>query len=209
MVIAFAGRFNADFLVAAAKELVQATGEPGFASWGMAFCYGNRLETRRSGKSGAEGFSFSELSDVKTDMALLVLNESPEAVMPLVRREKGKDWSWCTQPSLPSGGEPAAIAADYARRLLLELDPEDPVGTTEKVRQTGPGQSCFFSSVELLFADLRSPAVTGQEPGAWLGTGQLVSLLSPVPLRQLPNIEWEAVPAQTALVFTRFRHELP
>lgn len=209
MVIAFAGRFNADFVVAAAKELVQATQQPGFASWGMAFCYGNRLETRRSGKPGVEAFSFSELSDAKTDMALLVLNESPEAVMPLARREKGKDWSWCTQPSLAPGGEPAAIATDYARRLLLELDPEDPVGTTEKVRQTGPGQSCFFISVELLLADLRAAAVPGQEPGVWMGTGQLVSVLSPVPLRQLANIEWEQVLPGAALVFTRFRHELP
>jgi hypothetical protein len=210
VVIAFAGRFDSDLVAAAAKGLVQALPEPGLSGWGMAFCYGNRLETLRGDKPGEGGYSFEELAEVKTDMALLALNEArPGALpMPVSRRDKGRDWAWCPQAAVlaDAGGEPAS---EYVRQLLLELDTEDPLASTEKVRATGPNQSFFFIGVELLLADLRVNAVAGQEPGAWMGKGQLVSILSPVPLPQLSSFEWEPVPVGSTLVLTRFRHELP
>ncbi len=210
MVIACAGRFNADFIADAGRQLVAALPEVSFAGWGLSYCYGNRLESRRSAKPGAEGIVFTGLEDVKTDMVLLALNETgADAGDPLARRDKGRDWAWCARPSSAPGSEPALRTAEYARRLLLELDPDDPVATTEAVRAAGPACSCFFISADLLLADLRVPALAGQAPAAWQGTGQLVTVLSPLPLEQLPNITWEPVEPGTALALTRFRHELP
>jgi hypothetical protein len=217
MVFAIAGRFSTDLAAQVARELMAGVTGPGYENWGMAYCYGNRLETMRTHRDSAGELATGSLAEAKTDMALLCFNE-PGAVQPLVRRERNQAWAFACEGRVPepeklTTGEGIADPHNPEERLFLHLvdkfDPDDPVGSVESRVSQGLGELRFF----LMNADVLVTAagVSGEGTGSelWLGRAQLIRVISPVQIESVPGIEWERIPDRTVLALTRLRRTLP
>jgi hypothetical protein len=136
--LAAVGRFQMDVL---ARETLAAAGADGEAGgWGIAYCYGNRLETIRSALPCAHDPDFGKLDDLRTDMALLCIGgmtpASPRELKPYLRRETGHTWTFAHsgivkhEERLDTGGritDSKNPSERYFLYLLGKLDEQTPV----------------------------------------------------------------------------------
>lgn len=207
MVVAIAGRFRATLAAEIGAELA---GKAAYDNWGMAYCFGNRVEVQRApGRAGA--LDFSTLAALKTDMAILCLNED-KVQQPWVRREKGRTWAFASAGRVPELGKQVTMPGTLCpeERLLVRLagkfSPDDPLGLVEKHRPEGSEKLRF-----LLMNDEALVLSTGEattEPEMWFGRAPLLRVVSPVQLNAVPKVQWEPLPHNSILALSRYRHAL-
>src|SRR5512135_983783 len=85
-----------DILASAARGVAGADCDSG--GWGVAHCYGNRLEMIRSAQPCAQDPDFGKLNELRTDMVLISIGgmapASQRELRPYVRREGGHVWAF-------------------------------------------------------------------------------------------------------------------
>jgi len=221
--VAAAGRFQMDILVRAARGVAGADCDSG--GWGLAHCYGNRLETIRSAQPCAQDPDFAKLEEIRTDMVLVSIGgmspASPRELKPYVRREAGHVWAFCHpgivehEDRLETGGritDSRNPSERYFLHLLSKLNEQSPVESlTDAIAALGDEGSlsfCMMCAEMMLVGCWYGGA---HEPGGplWLGEGGLARYFSTKPLVALPEVRWQAMPNRTVLAITRTRRELP
>jgi len=199
-----------------ARQLVGSEAQPGYESWRMAYCYGNRIEVVQSHRNPGGELALDGVAEVKTDMVLLCFNK-PGVEQPLVHRKNNKTWAFACQGKVPEpakllAGEPVIDVRSPQGRffsyLLDGFNPDDPVGSVESRLVRGPEEPRFF----LMNAEALTISTGGDvpeaEPGLWYGRSNLTRVISPVRLQSVPDTEWEPVPERTVMSLTRFRYAL-
>lgn len=212
-----------DVLTRAARAVAGTDCDSG--GWGLAHCYGNRLETVRSAQPCAQDPDFSKLDELRTDMVLVSIGgaatTSPRELKPYVRREAGHVWAFCHPGAVKGEGrlETGGRIADsrnpserYFLHLLSKLDEQSPVESLTNaiaaLEDEGSLSFCMMCAEMALVGCWYGGA---HEPGGplWLGEGGLARYVSTKPLVSLPEVRWQAMPNRTVLAITRTRRELP
>jgi hypothetical protein len=221
--IAAAGRFQMDMLARAAREAAGADCDSG--GWGVAHCYGNRLETIRSALPCAQDPDFGKLDEIRTDMALICIGgmapASPRELRPYIRRETGHIWAFAHsglvrhEDRLDTGGritDSKNPSERYFLYLLSKLEEQSPAESlTTAMAALGEEDSlsfCMMSAEMMLVGCWHGGASEPGEP-LWSGEGGLARFFSTKPLLSLPEVQWHAMPNRAVLAITRTRRELP
>jgi predicted glutamine amidotransferase len=212
-----------DMLARATFTVAGADCESG--GWGLAHCYGNRLETIRSALPCAQDPDFGKLDELRTDMVLASIGgatpASPRELKPYVRREAGHVWAFChpgavqNADRLETGGritDSRNPSERYFLHLLNKLDEQSPVESlTNAISALGDVGSFSFCMMcaEMMLVGCWHGGT--HEPGGslWAGEGELARYFSTKPLVSLPEVRWQAMPNRTVLAITRTRRELP
>ncbi len=213
-----------DILARAARGAADADCVSG--GWGVAHCYGNRLETVRSAQPCAEDPEFGKLAELRTDMVLMSIGgpvpSSPRELKPYVRREAGHIWAF-THPGLvarecrlDTGGritDSRDPSERYFLYLLSKFDDQSPVeslaSAVAALEDEGSLSFCMMCA-EMMIVGCWHGGTTA-EPGGqlWVGEGALARCFSTRTLPSLPDFHWHAMPNRTVLAITRTRRELP
>jgi hypothetical protein len=226
--LVMAGRFGFNMLAEATREAAVLADGHRFAGWGTAYCYGTLLESVKQESKKPGELDFGCLSESKTDMALVHLTElnsgdsfpRPSEQQPLVRREPERTWAFChdgrpiTPAKLRTGtrmSDGSGMSERYFHHVLEAIDVDDPVESMTRMHaglDDEPGQSMFLLSTDVLVVSVWDGSAEAGEPGSlWLGRGELMRVLAPMPLRSLDQFRWERIPNRTVLAFSRYRHE--
>ena len=221
---AAAGRFTMDWFLSASlmsgKELGEG-GEPR-GGWGLAYCHGNRLEVVKSHRSRTESAVFSQLLELRTDMAMLYLHDpeqvlSPRLVQPFIRRESGDAWAFLYTGQIPNltglfSGSRYPDGPDPGEQLFMYvLDrfwQEEPVASVNAViSRLNPDAELSFClmSAEIMVAVCRFQDIKTSPGRLWLGKGELVRIVSSPPITQIPGVTWEPLLSNQVLVINRQR----
>jgi len=183
LLIAAAGRFQLDQMLDAAVARVKPEGETG--GWGVAYCYGNRLESIKSSHPCGKDPDFRKLAELRTDMALICPDNKAKVSMrelqPFVRRETGKTWGFyhhgeiLRPQQLDIGGrlpDSTSGSERYFLYVLGLLDPESPVETVTAALVPLTGEQtlsfCLISSEALVavsWYEAEKPTGQGSERG--------------------------------------------
>jgi predicted glutamine amidotransferase len=219
MLAAVAGRFRMSQLLEAVRAQVGADAELG--GWGIAYCYGNRLEVIRSAERCDRDPAFHQLTELRTDMLLLVPDNRPglppREVQPFSRRESGHSWAFAhagtvVHPEeldmgsrLPDSGHPSE---KYFLHLMARLDAQDPVvamtAALNEMRGDGGLSCCLLNSEFMVVASWAGL----QQPGLWQGRGEMVLYVCTHPLRMIQDVAWEPLDPRSVLAVGRARREL-
>ena len=221
--IAAVGRFQMEVLARATREDAGEDCDTG--GWGVAYCYGNRLETIRSALPCAQDPDFGKLNELRTDMALVCIGgmtpASPRELRPYLRRETGHIWTFAHsgivkhKDRLDTGGritDSKNPSERYFLYLLGKLEEQSPVESlASAMAALGDEDSlsfCLMCAEMMLVGCWHGAAPESAEP-LWSGEGGLAKYFSTKPLHSLPEVQWEAMPNRTVLAVTRTRRELP
>ena len=221
--VAAAGRFQMDAVARAALATAGADRDSG--GWGVAHCYGNRLETIRSAQPCAEDPDFGKLAELRTDMALVSIGgmppASPRELRPYIRRETGHIWTFAHsglvkhEDRLDTGGritDSKNPSERYFLYLLGKLEEKSPVESlTSALAVLGDEDSlsfCLMCAEMMLVGCWYGDASETAGP-LFSGEGELARYFSTKPLASLPEVQWGAMPNRTVLAITRTRRELP
>lgn len=221
--MAAAGKFQMDIVIRATRAVAGADCDSG--GWGVAHCYGNRLETIRSAQPCAQDSEFGRLDEIRTDMVLVSIGgpapASPRELRPYVRREAGHVWAFCHpglvkhEDRLGTGGritDSRKPSERYFLHLLSKLDEHSPVESLTNaiaaLEDEGSLSFCMMSAEMTLVGCWYGGA---HEPGGplWSGEGELARYFSTKPLVSLADVRWQVMPNRTVLAITRSRRELP
>ncbi len=221
MFVAAAGRFRMNHLVAAVLAAIRPETELG--GWGIAYCYGNRLEFTRSAIPCYQDLDFHQLGERRTDMMVLVPDNRPgisaRETQPFARREARQNWAFChhgevvrpdeldTQTRIPDSDSPSERLFLH---ILARLDREEPVETvTAALRglRADKGLSCCLIGSEMMVVASWFDSQPDYH-GLWCGRGELVRYVSTEPLRSLPDIEWEPAGTHCVIAIRRTRREV-
>lgn len=217
--LAAAGKFTMDWLLSIANHPETAGVDGG---WGVAYCYGNRLETIRSPRSRKEGKEFSQLAELRTDMAMLYLHDTgeiltPRTVQPFVRREAGGVWAFCHIGHIehpeklnlgrryPDGPAPSEA---FFMHILNQFRPEEPVESIFALLSGIPDEVALsFSLIAADFIVAASWFSEGEKVPIrlWFGKGKLVRVLATHPFENLAGVVWEVLANRSLLVINRER----
>ena len=221
--IAAAGRFQMDIIARATREAAGADCDSG--GWGVAHCYGNRLETIRSAQPCAQDPDFGKLDEIRTDMALACIGgmapASPRELRPYIRRETGHIWAFAHsglvkhEDRLDTGGritDSKNPSERYFLYLLGKLEEQSPVESlTSAMAALGDEDSLSFCMMcaEMMLVGCWHGDASESTGRLWAGEGELARYFSTKPLVSLPEVRWQAMPNRIVLAITRMRHELP
>jgi hypothetical protein len=221
--VAAAGRFKMDVLARAAREAAGADCDSG--GWGVAHCYGNRLETIRSAQPCALDPDFGNLDELRTDMTLICIGgiapASPRELRPYLRRESGYVWTFAHsglvrhEDRLDTGGritDSKNPSERYFLYLLGKLDEQTPVESlTNAMAALGDEDSLSFCLMcaEMMLVGCWHANPPEKAGPLWSGEGELARYFSSRRLSALPEVRWEAMPNRAVLAITRTRRELP
>jgi hypothetical protein len=222
VIAAAAGKFDIDLLIRAAVQMTKDESHRKLRSWGLAYCYGNRLEAAKVGLDAGQEPGFEKLADVRTDMAVLALGLTSEqetpVLQPLLRKEKKQMWAFCSGAGLP---RPETLDTGRLRpqgdstqellflHLLSRLKEEDPVRsvrTTLEAMDVEAGLSLLLLSTDMLVvARWTGAPEPGDKSGMWLGQGPLLRIAAPTPLRELERVEWGKLGDRSVVAISRLR----
>ncbi|UCG42380.1 MAG: hypothetical protein JSU73_10975 [candidate division WOR-3 bacterium] len=225
MIAAAAGKFGIDLLIGAALQMTRDEPDGELRSWGLAYCYGNRLEAAKVGLGAGQKPDLERLADVRTDMAVLALGLSNEqetpVLQPLLRKEKKQTWAFCSGAGLP---RPEGLDTGRLRpqgdsvqellflHLLSRLKSEDPVGsvrTTLEAMDVEAGLVFLLLGAEVLVAARWIGTAQPEEKSEmWLGQGPLLRIVAPTPLRELERVEWGKLGNRSVMAITRLRRPI-
>lgn len=221
--VAAAGRLQMQVLVRAAREVAGANCDAG--GWGMAHCYGNRLETIRSAQPCAIDPEFGKLEETRTDMTLVCIGgmvpASPRELRPYVRRETGHTWAFAHsglinhEERLDTGGritDSKNPSERYFLYLLSRFEEKSPAESlTAALAAMGDEDSLSFCMmcVDMMLVGCWHGSAAESGGQLWSGEGGLARYFSTKPLVSLPEVRWQALPNRTVLAITRSRRELP
>ncbi len=218
-----AGKFQMDIVIRATRAVAGVDCDSG--GWGVAHCYGNRLETIRSAQPCAQDPEFGRLDELRTDMVLVSIGgaapASPREFRPYIRREAGHVWAFCHpglvkhEDRLGTGGritDSRNPSERYFLHLLSKLDEQSPVESLTNaiaaLEDEGSLSFCMMCAEMALVGCWYGAAHEAGGP-LWLGEGGLARYFSTKPLVSLPEIRWQVMPNRTVLAITRTRRELP
>jgi hypothetical protein len=219
---AAAGRFEMARLLDVARSGPDA--EPG--CWGLACCYGTRLEALRSPHLPARDPEFGRLAELRTDMTCLLVEPGTgrgvREIQPFVRRDSGRLWSFCQSgtvadpQSLDTGGRIVDSQSPSERlflHLLNRLDNDAPVESVAAALgelESEPALSFWMMSCDLtIVASWHRPDTSDGEGVLWIGSGELVRFVASRPIPGVQETVWERLPDRTVFGITRERWELP
>lgn len=164
-------------------------------------------------KSGSDKVTGRQ-SEQTPDRLVTQSSAHPPGSQPFYRRERQSSWAFChsgaiRQPANLDPGERIPDSRNASERYFLHLlktfDADDPVGSVTGALSRladEPELTFVLLSTETLVAARWHLASTG--PSLWYGTGQLVRMVSSVPL-QLSTIAWEEVANRSVLAVNRTR----
>jgi hypothetical protein len=221
--IAAVGRFQMDVLAGVAREAAGADCDSG--GWGVAHCYGNRLETIRSAQPCAQDPDFGKLAEIRTDMALICIGgmtpASPRELRPYIRRETGHVWAFAHsglvkhEDRIDTGGritDSKNPSERYFLHLLSKLEEQSPAESlTSAMAALGDEDSLSFCMMcaEMMLVGCWHGGAPDSIAPLWAGEGVLARYFSTKPLVALPEVHWQAMPNRAVLAITRTRRELP
>jgi hypothetical protein len=225
VIAAAAGKFGIDLLIGAALQMTRDEPRGKLRSWGLAYCYGNRLEAARVCLDAGQQPGFEKLTDVRTDMAMLALGLSTEqetpVLQPLLRKEKKQMWAFCSGAGLP---RPEGLDTGRLRpqgdsmqellflHLLSRLRSEDPVSsvrTTLEAMDVEAGLVFLLLSAEVLVAARwTGTAQPDEKSEMWVGQGPLLRIVAPTPLRELERVEWGKLGERSVVAISRLRRPI-
>ncbi|MEO0071619.1 MAG: class II glutamine amidotransferase [candidate division WOR-3 bacterium] len=217
--LAAAGKFTMEWLLSILNNPETAGVEGG---WGVAYCYGNRLETIRSHHSRKEGEEFNQMKEIRTDMAMLYFHNTdekltPRTVQPFVRREAGEAWAFChighiEHPErLNLGGrypDGPAPSETFFMHILNQFRAEAPVESVYALFSTTPDEGTLsFSLMSPNFVVAASWFNEKEKKPIrlWFGKGKLVRLLATYPFENLAGVVWEVLANRSVLIINRER----
>lgn len=193
--------------------------------WGVAHCYGNRLETIRSAQPCAQDPDFGKVDEIRTDMALVCIGgmapTSPRELRPYVRRETGHVWAFAHsglvkhQDRIDTGGritDSKNPSERYFLYLLSKLEEQSPAESlTSAMAALGEEDSLSFCMMcaEMALVGCWHGEASESTGRLWVGEGALARYYSTKPLVSLPEVHWQAMPNRIVLAITRTRRELP
>ncbi len=212
------GKFTMDWFLSVAT---QSEKQEVAGGWGLAYCFGNRLEIIRSHHPRKESPEFSHLKEIRSDMATLYLHAAnqiltPRTIQPFVRRERGQVWAFCyfgniEHPEKLDTGGRYPDGPDLGELLFIHIlnrfNPAEPIESvlallSELVEPTLI--FCLMSADYLVVADWcneeREPRLS-----LWFGKGELLRLIATHPGPNLPGIVWEIIPHHSVLIINRER----
>ncbi|MGQ9708573.1 MAG: hypothetical protein ACUVUR_06865 [bacterium] len=221
---AAAGRFTMDWFLSAglmSKTKLDQGDEPR-GGWGLVYCHGNRLEVVRSHRPRTEHAVFSQLVELRTDMATLYLHDeeqllSPRLVQPFIRRESGDAWAFSylgqiPHPEMlvsgwryPDGPDPGELLFMH---VLDQFQKDQPVESVNAIiAQLGHEARLSFClmSAEIMVAACGFGTIKNHAGGLWLGKGELIRVLASLPDTELPGLSWEPLTSNQVLVINRQR----
>lgn len=225
MIAAAAGKFDIDLIIRAAVQMTKDEPHRKLRSWGLAYCYGNRLEAAKVGLDAGQQPGFEKLADVRTDMAVLALGLTSEqeapVLQPLLRKEKKQMWAFCSGAGLP---RPETLDTGRLRpqgestqellflHLLSRLKVEDPVKsvrTTLEAMEVEAGLSFLLLSADMLVVACWNGASQPEgESELWFGQGPLLRIVAPTPLRELERVEWGKLGDRSVVAVSRLRRPI-
>jgi len=221
--VAAAGRFKMDVLARATRAAAGVDCDSG--GWGVAHCYGNRLETIRSAQPCSQDPDFGKVYEIRTDMALICIGgmapASPRELRPYIRRETGHIWAFAHsglvkhQDRIDTGGritDSRNPSERYFLYLLSKLEEQSPAESlTSAMAALGEEDSLSFcmTSAEMALVGCWYGDAAESTGRLWVGEGELARYYSTKPLVSLPEVHWQAMPNRTVLAITRTRRELP
>ena len=225
MIAAAAGKFDIDLLISAALKMAQDQPHHKLTSWGLAYCYGNRLEAAKVSLDAGQQPGFEKLADMRTDMAVLSLGLSGEpqstVMQPLLRKEKRQTWAFCSGAGLPrtEGLDPGRLLPQgdsvgelLFLHLLSRLKTEDPVGsvrtTLEAIDVEAELSLLLLSADILVAASWGGDSQSENRSGLWLGQGPLLRVVAPTPLRELERVEWGKLAHRSVVAISRLRRPI-
>ncbi len=212
-----------DTLARAVLEVAGADRDLG--GWGIAYCYGNRLETIRSAQPCGQDPDYGKLNELRTDMALICIGgmipASSRELRPYLRREIGHTWAFAHsglirhEDRLDTGGritDSKNPSERYFLYLLGKLEEEVPVeSATKAMAALGDEDSlsfCLMCCEMMLVGCWHGDLPESAEP-LWSGEGELARYVSTKPLQSLPEVGWTPLPNRAVFAITRARRELP
>ncbi|MEO0080133.1 MAG: hypothetical protein ABIK44_05605 [candidate division WOR-3 bacterium] len=229
VLLAAAGRFKMEWLkttaeTLASKESKETSAEPAAiptpGGWGVAYCYGNRLESLRSNRHWQLDPDFAQLPEIKTDMAMLYLHGpgtrlGPREVQPFVRFEQGQFWAFShlgtitTQDRLDTGNrlpDSNSLSEKYFLHILEGLSLEDIPGSVaarQKLLSQEPSLSfCLMRSdlmiVSCLFREKSAPG------RLWFSRSELLLVMASQPIPSGSPLS-----SGSLIAITRQRREIP
>lgn len=212
-----------DVLATATRLVAGADCDSG--GWGVAHCYGNRLETVRSAQPCAQDPDFGKLDEIRTDMALVCIGgmapASPRELRPYLRREASHLWAFAHsglvrhENRLDTGGritDSKNPSERYFLYLLSRFEEQSPVESlTSAMAALGDEDSLSFCMMcaEMMLVGCWYGNASELNGRLWSGEGELARYFSTKPLVSVPEVRWQAMPNRIVLAITRMRHELP
>lgn len=223
LLVGAAGRIPVNSLVRAAVDVAGTDAAVG--GWGVAYCYGNRLETKKSVNPCTQDPEFALVPEIRTDMALLCIggekNQSYQReVRPYTRREVGHTWAFChygtvRHPDRLDTGGRITDSANPSERLFLHLlnrvSLQDPVeSATRALEALGeePALSFCLLSADMMLVGSWHDDAPETSDRLWAGEGLLVRYFCSKPVETLDDVSWEQMPNRTILALMRTRREL-
>lgn len=198
--------------------------EPG--NWGIAYCYGTRLEALRSPHPPQRDPEFDKLTELRTDVACLWAESGVvhgvRELQPFLRRDSGRVWAFChfgqvLRPEQLDVDGRIVDSQSPSERLFLyvlnRLDQEQPMESVAAALGELVGEtalSFWLMSTDLvLVASWHGDETQDGEGVLWMGKAELVRYVTSRPLPNVAEVSWERLPAKTVLAITRERRELP
>lgn len=237
--VAAFGRFTIKELIAAAQSLPFEQGrplspqeaaaapapDPLAGAWGIAWCYGDRLEHIRSNRPHTADPEFAKLAEVRSDMALICLHPplrrlKLREVQPFVRREPDTTWAFLhygridrpdlldTGHRLPDGPSPSER---YFLHILNRLDLDNPAESVLTALQPlSQETSLAFVLISPQTAIVCSGTATVNPPAQqiYLGRSELLRLVAPGRLTTFEDVRWEVIPIGQTIAVLRERRAL-
>jgi hypothetical protein len=221
---AAAGRFEISHLLDAGRSGPGADAEAG--CWGVAYCYGTRLEALRSQHMPAHDPDFGRLAELRTDVVCLLVEPGAgrgvRELQPFVRRDSGRQWTFChfgkvVRPQqLDTGGRVVDSQNPSERfflHLLNRLDNNTPIESIAAALGELEGEtalSFWMMSTDLtIVASWHDPETREGEGVLWMGDADLVRYVASRPIPGVAEVNWERLPSRTVFAISRERRELP
>ena len=219
LTVALVGRFDARMFETVARELGGPELGKDYAAWGVAYCYGNRLEVVRSVRTPAGRLDFGALGEVRTDMGFICLcpELSREAALPLLRKERAARWAFLAHGAVGGTGrlelgERIPDGSSSGERLMIhllnELDEQEPTASVERAlgRLEGEPELGFhlLGADTLVVANWHEAGDSNGEE-LWFGSGELLRVVAPRRLVSVPEVAWEPIPNRAVVAVSRYR----
>jgi predicted glutamine amidotransferase len=210
--------------LAAVTELAGPVTENG--AWGAAWCYGNRLETARSGRHPGADPEFAKVGEIRTDMVLFHVapgeRHGPRELLPFLRREAERQWAFCHSGTvrhperIDTGGrivDGRSPSEKLFLHVLSQFDVDDPLPSVERALEVLPGETdlnFLMLSADMMVASCRYDTGEGdpdKAPKLWYGTGESMRIIATRPVAAA-DVGWDALANGSVYALSRKRWEL-
>ncbi len=207
------------------EAVAGSTPDPLAGAWGIAWCYGDRVESIRSNRPHNSDPEFSKLAELRSDMALICLHPpvsrlKPREVQPFIRKEPAATWAFfhfghISHPELLDTGnrlpDGPSASERYFLHILNRLDLNKPVESVQAALQPLRDETALafvLMSPQIAIISSGTAAINPPARRIHLGRGELLRLVAPERLTTFENVRWEVMPAGQTIVVLRERRAI-